>query len=246
VFDSFIYNAISDCVKQPQGERNDLASLFIRGLEEDRAHEPERKKRIRDFVVNTMSSGHDVSSLLTFFVYLLSKNSHVEKKVTQEIDATLAGAQPDYHTLKNLPYLKAVIDETARLFPPIPLDVLTATADDTLPCGIKIPKNAAVFYPIYTLGRLETFWESPLECKPERWIGETAPRHVPPYIPFNYGPRACIGKSLAYLNVQICTTMILQRFRVHVDPALSTPRYATSTDLFFEGGLKVTVSARHH
>jgi cytochrome P450 len=62
------------------------------------------------------------------------------------------------------------------------------------------------------MGRLEKYWENPLEMKPERWLDQAKVDAMHPYlfIPFQAGPRICLGMKMAYIEIKLMTTMILQ------------------------------------
>lgn len=132
-----------------------------------------------------MIAGRDTTGqTLTWLFYLLSQNPQVESKVfnivsqwthfsvqlLEEIDA-LNGVIPDYRELNQLYYLHGVINETLRLYPPVPFDLKYALEDDVLPNGYFIQKGSSVFWSAWVMGRHQKFWKDPLKMDPTRWIG---------------------------------------------------------------------------
>jgi len=147
---------------------------------------------------------------------LLSKNPEKEAKLVEEIEVTLNGVSPTFENTKNMKYLKAVLDETLRLYPPVPLEKKSTLNDDNLPNGIFIPKGTDIMWNLYGMGRMEEFYEDPLSFKPERWV-ETEPKKVPiksnAFIPFLFGPRTCLGQKMAYTQAKVVLCSLLQDFR---------------------------------
>lgn len=178
----------------------------------------------------------------------MSENPRVEKKLLEEIDTVFEGKLPDYETIKNTPYLTAVIDETLRLFPPVSFDPKYSVKDDVLPNGFKVPKDSQVAWVAYGMGRSAELFPQPETFKPERWldVAENGGRKIGPYdsIPFQAGPRICLGKTMAYLEVKTNLIMILQRFRLQMvenHPVKLIPSVTLSTQF----GVKMIVSKRN-
>lgn len=121
--------------------------------------------------------------------------------------------------LNKLTYLKAVQDETLRLYPPVPSNMKTAMKDDVLPNGYVIHKGTEVAFNTYTIHREEKYWGSDaLEFKPERWINPTQKIHPFQYFPFHGGPRLCLGMKMAYIEASLLTALILKRFSLQLVP----------------------------
>ena len=73
----------------------------------------------------------------------------------------------------------AVMDETLRLYPPVPIDLKQALHDDTLPCGAHVPAGAMVMWSAYLMGRNEQLWGADVaQFRPERWCDDDAKRFV--------------------------------------------------------------------
>lgn len=71
----------------------------------------------------------------------------------------------------------AVMDETLRLYPPVPIDLKQALHDDTLPCGAHVPAGAMVMWSAYLMGRNEQLWGADVaQFRPERWCDARTPR----------------------------------------------------------------------
>jgi len=148
---------------------------------------PNDDKFLRDFTVSFMAAGRDsTSSALTWFFWNLTENPNVLSKILQEINTNLprTGSDQDMSSyLNKLVYLHGALNESMRLYPPIPFERKSPIKDDVLPSGHKVKSNLNIMIFIYAMGRMKTIWgEDAMEFKPERWISETGGlRHEPSY-----------------------------------------------------------------
>lgn len=117
---------------------------------------------------------------------------------------------PAYEDMNHLPYLQAVLNEALRLFPSVPIDAKFAANDDTLPDGTFVPRGTVVMYNIYAMGRSCAIWGEDAEVfRPERWLEREAPPDNYSYPVFNAGPRECLGRRLAMVEMKTCLAMLL-------------------------------------
>ena len=103
-----------------------------------------------------------------------------------------------------LPYLEAVVKETLRLAPPVPVDFKTALEDDVLPSGVRVRKGTTVEWCQWNASRLSQYFGDDCdEFRPERWIESSSKlpsTNKAPWIPFQYGPRVCLGMRMALVD----------------------------------------------
>lgn len=167
---------------------------------------------LRDLVLNFLIAGRDTTAqALSWTIYCLCKNPAVEAKARKEIVDVCGVRGPDYEDMGRLPYLQAVLSEALRLYPSVPLDAKVAECDDSLPDGTFVPRGTVVLYNVYGMGRDPAIWGEDAETfRPERWL-EFA-WEVPTgyrYPVFNAGPRECLGKRLAMVEMKTCLAMLL-------------------------------------
>ncbi|WZZ86845.1 alkane hydroxylase MAH1-like [Brassica napus] len=202
---------------------------------------PNNDKFIRDVVLSLMLAGRDTtSSALTWFFWLLSKHPQVMTKIRQEINAKF-----DPTDLEKLVYLHAALYETMRLYPPVPFNHKSPSKSDVLPSGHKVEADSKIFISVYALGRMRSVWgEDASEFKPERWISENGGLKREPsskFLVFSAGPRTCLGKQLALLQMKMIVVEIIQNYDFKVvDSQKIEP--VPSVILRIKHGLKVTVS----
>jgi cytochrome P450 len=132
-----------------------------------------------------------------------------------------------YDRMKTLPYLKACIDESLRLWPPTGAGLPRETpAGEATILSEHIPGGVIMSVPIFETHRDPTVWHHCEEFISERWLAEDAPVLMSRYfIPFSYGGRACIGRNISYLEQTMFLGTILHRYEfAFKDPAWEIER----------------------
>ncbi|KAF3441733.1 hypothetical protein FNV43_RR15648 [Rhamnella rubrinervis] len=116
--------------------------------------------------------------------------------------------------IDNLPYLQAVVKETLRLHPVIPLLLPRNAIEDTEYMGYHIPKDTQIFVNVWAIGRDPESWDEPLCFKPQRFIGSNIEYkgHNFELLPFGSGRRICVGMSLAHRVVHLALASLLHTF----------------------------------
>ena len=113
----------------------------------------------------------------------------------------LGGRRPTVGDLAKLEYLRQVLDETMRLYPPLPIMMMrTATKADVV-CGRRIPRKSIVGILPWVVHRHRKLWRDADRFDPERFDpAEAASRSRYAYLPFAAGPHVCVGASMAMLD----------------------------------------------
>jgi cytochrome P450 len=169
---------------------------------------------IRDEVLTMLHAGqHTVASGLSFALHLLSAHPVVEAELRDEI-ARLDGRPPALSDLPDLPYLRMVLHETLRLFPPAWGGVREPLGDDVLG-GCAIRTGTPVVFSQFVTQRHPDFWPEPYRFDPTRFTeGRVRERPKYAYFPFGGGPHLCIGHELAMAEMSIVLVMLLTRYRL--------------------------------
>ncbi|KAL2062313.1 hypothetical protein VTL71DRAFT_6579 [Oculimacula yallundae] len=214
---------------------------------EELAKQDISEKKIQDELLNILLAGRDTTaSLLSYTFYILARRKDVFEKLKAEVDA-LKGERPDFEQLKSMKYLQYTLNETLRLHPIVPSNSRTCVSDTTLPVGggpdgkssIFVKKGTQVTYSVYVMHRRKDLYgEDAEDFKPERW--ETL-RPSWNYLPFNGGPRICIGQQFALTEAAFTIVRLLQAFK-GVEPRDDTPftDFLTLTAAV-RGGVKVAM-----
>ena len=199
-------------------DSDDLLSMLMSARDEETG-EAMTDEQLRVEVTTFLLAGQETTSLaLTWTWYLLSQNPRARQRLEDELDAVLDGRPPEYPDLANLPYLRMVIDEAMRLYPPAWGFSRQALADDRLG-GFHLPRGWLAFVIPYVLHRLPAFWTDPDAFDPERFSPErSADRPKFAYIPFGAGPRQCIGNQFALIETQLIVATLAQAYRLQLVP----------------------------
>ncbi|KAK1299318.1 Cytochrome P450 86B1 [Acorus calamus] len=194
----------------------DMLSVYLQKGHDD--------KFLRDMVFNFMLAGRDTTGAgLAWFFWLVSKNPSVETKILQELKARFGEADEqtkvfDAESLRGLVYLHAALCETLRLYPPVPFNHKWAAKADVLPSGVSVEAGTRILISMYAMGRMERVWGKDCEeFRPERWITEHGTiKYEPPqkFLAFNAGPRTCLGKDVALMQMKIVAAALIYNFEV--------------------------------
>ncbi|EEB83832.1 cytochrome P450 [Roseobacter sp. GAI101] len=194
----------------PQGTP-DLLDLLLDGVD------PKTKRQmntaeLRDNLLTFIVAGHETTALtLSWSLYLMGFDQAAQDKARAQAQSVLQGRAATGADVANLPYIRQIIDEALRLYPPAGLISRTAQKPDTL-AGTAIRPGDTVMIPIYALGHHEMLWDDPDAFRPERFADRTSiDRYA--YLPFGDGPRICIGASFALQEAVIILATLLSRFK---------------------------------
>ncbi|EGC48494.1 N-alkane-inducible cytochrome P450 [Histoplasma capsulatum var. duboisii H88] len=174
---------------------------------------------LRSETLNILLAGRDTTASLLANVWnIIPKRPDVLKKLRAEVDQ-LGGRKPTFEELKNMKYLKYVLNECLRLWPVVPNNARVAIRDTILPLGggpdgkspVFVKKGTTLAYSVYAMHRRQDIYgPDAAEFRPERW--ETI-RPGWEYLPFNGGPRICLGQQFALTEASYTTVRLMQHFR---------------------------------
>ncbi len=240
--DEVVYRIISGRRKEP-AEHEDLLALLMEARDEDTG-ERMSDKQLRDEVITLFVAGHETTAnALTWASYLLSTHVAVARRLQAEVDDALRGRIPTASDLPKLPYTRAVIDETMRLYPPAWITNRRAIEADTV-CGYRIPRGATVSISPYVTHRDPMLWENPEGFDPDRFSPErSAARPHYAYFPFGGGPRQCIGKGFALMEATLVLALLTQRCELRLVPGHPVQTEAMAT-LRPRYGMRMTAHER--
>lgn len=221
--DRFVQSAM-DMVKDKEGsqdvdEEKGGPYVFLHAL----ARATQDPVELRSQLLNILLAGRDTTaSLLSWTMMLLARHPQIFHKLRQAILDTFGTyTQPNPITfagLKSCQYLQHTLNESLRLYPVVPMNRRTAVRDTTIPRGggpdgtlpVFVPKGGAVGYNVHIMHRRKDLWgDDAEEFHPERWLNRKPGWD---YIPFNGGPRICIGQQFALTEAGYVLVRLLQRF----------------------------------
>ncbi|KAI3830721.1 hypothetical protein MKX03_017302 [Papaver bracteatum] len=241
-------------------DRSDILSkLIIKKNPEDKQQMDDKfsDDMLRDLCLSFILAGRDTTSVaLVWFFWLIHEHPHVENLILEEIKVIISHRKCDMESineivftadeLKKMAYLEAALSETLRLYPSVPHDIKEAREDDVLPNGTTVKKKDLIIYSMYGIGRTEAIWGKDCrEFKPERWIknGKAVAESQFKFLAFNGGPRLCVGKQFAYIQMKMVAASILLRYSVKVVGGQTVVPKVTTT-LYMKNGLSVNFKPR--
>ncbi|XP_077980639.1 1,25-dihydroxyvitamin D(3) 24-hydroxylase, mitochondrial-like [Glandiceps talaboti] len=204
--DKLMKDSSGDGVEETETEMNFLRTIVA-----------QEKLTVDEIYANTtdlmMAAVDTTSNAIMWTLYHLSKNQRVQQKLYEEVSQVLSrGETPTYQHICRMPYVKAVMKESMRLNP-ASANIPRVLQHDINIRGYTIPAETMILYPSMLNGRSEDYFDCPDEFLPERWLREEG-QHFDGFriLPFGFGPRGCIGKRLAELEIHIALATISQRF----------------------------------
>lgn len=176
-------------------------------------------QEIRDELLTIYLAGHETTATaLCWTLVSVANHRWVRRELECEVGRVLGGRIPAADDVEAMPYTRAVIEESLRMYPPIWLYPRDVVADDVL-AGYHIPAGTSLLLSPLVSHRDPDVWENPEAFDPGRFAdgaGRDRPRIS--YFPFGGGPRMCLGNLMAMLEMRLVIPMITQRFRLSLVP----------------------------
>ncbi|MGK2914335.1 MAG: cytochrome P450 [Porticoccaceae bacterium] len=176
------------------------------------------EREVADNVLTMLLAGEDTTAnSLAWVIYYLVLYPELQTRLRAEVDAVLTGgALDDYDKTRQFPYVEALINETMRLKPVAPINIVEATRDVRVgPLALRRGQSVVIL--ARTIAMQEADFPAPERFNPERWLkvdGEKRQANTRAFMPFGSGPRLCPGRSLALLEMKAVLVMIASHFEV--------------------------------
>lgn len=224
-----------------EGDAGSMVDLLIRRNQKS-GGSPLDITALRNEAATIFMAGHETTATtLTWAWYMLANAAWVRQSVHDEIAAVCGDRAPTLADLPKLRWCRAVIQETLRLYPPVPLLPRQALEADRIG-HIDVEKSALVMIAPWLLHRSVDLWEKPNHFLPERFLSGA---RIDPfaYIPFAVGPRICPGMNFGLDEATLCLAVLAQRFEVQPREGYKVEPVCRLT-LRPKGGLPARVVAR--
>ncbi|KAI0831958.1 cytochrome P450 monooxygenase pc-bph [Trametes gibbosa] len=211
--------AVASRLAEPDSDRRDLLAKLQAARDED--GNPMGREELTAEALTQLIAGSDTTSNSTCAItYYLAQNQRVQEKLQNELDAALAGDSDDgevvapFERVKHLPYLEAVVNEALRIHSTAAVGLPRVVPEGGLEvCGRFFPEGSVLSVPGYTLHRDAGVWGADAEeFRPERWFEGDKGAMQKAFAPFSFGPRSCVGRNLAHLELLTFVASIFRRY----------------------------------
>ncbi|CAG88380.2 DEHA2E18590p [Debaryomyces hansenii CBS767] len=211
---------------------------------------------LRDQLLNILLAGRDTTAgLLSFTFFELARNQDVYDKLKEEIYEKFGEGEDSrvdeitFESLKKCEFLKCVLNEILRMYPSVPQNFRFAIRNTTLPKGggpdgkspIFVSKGKNLFYSMYSAHRNPKYYgKDAEEFRPSRWLEPEIRKVGWAFLPFNGGPRICLGQQFALTGASYIVVRLIQMF-----PNLSSfceeypPRKNTQLTMSHQNGVYI-------
>ena len=170
--------------------------------------------QIRHELLTLLMAGQEtVANTLSWAWYLLSQSPDVEQRLHAEIDSVLSHGSASFADVDKLTYSRAIIDETMRLYPPVPILAREASAEDMIRKRPVAAGSIMLIVP-WLLHRHKHYWDQPDHFIPERFLADATrkPENLT-YLPFSTGPRTCAAHFFGTVTTTLCLALLARHQR---------------------------------
>ncbi|XP_012471918.1 labd-13Z-ene-9,15,16-triol synthase, chloroplastic [Gossypium raimondii] len=218
-FNEFLDSVIEERMKKETGEqKSDVLQMLLDLHKNQDSPSSLTMNQIKGILVNIVVAGTDTTSGSTEWAMSeLMQHPEIMEKVKKELNDVIGvnNTVEEFH-LPNLRYLNAVIKETFRLHPVLPLLVPRCSARSLTVGGYTIPKGSRVFLNTWSIHRDLNIWDNPMEFQPERFLNEPGKLDFRGndfrYLPFGSGRRKCPGINLGEKMLSFILASLLHSF----------------------------------
>ncbi|THV01322.1 cytochrome P450 monooxygenase [Dendrothele bispora CBS 962.96] len=197
--------------------RNDLLNK-LSGAKDEHGNSMGREEVTAEALGLLVAGSDTTSHSIAAIVYYITRDPRIQKKLQEELDAHISDTGPvSSDSVKHLPYLLACINEGLRLFSTVPIGLPRVVPEGGLAfMGHFFPEGTILSVPSYTIHRDPAVWgDDPEVYRPERWLEADKDRSVlmhKAFTPFSIGPRACIGRNIAMLEMEIAIASVMHEW----------------------------------
>ncbi|XP_067882544.1 sterol 26-hydroxylase, mitochondrial-like [Heterodontus francisci] len=181
------------------------------------------QSEIYSSITELLLAGVDTTAnTLSWALYCLASDPELQDSIFREMCSICPAEQiPTAQELNRMPLLKAVIKETLRMYPVVPIGFRILDTDIVLG-GYNIPRMTQLILCHYAMSHNEQEFPNPHLFQPERWMrGAEGLNHHPfSSMPFGYGVRGCVGRRIAELELHMTLARLLQQFQLKLDPEM--------------------------
>jgi cytochrome P450 len=200
--------------KRGRSDDRDLAAIIVNNPDPD--GNPPSNATIAGHLPTLYAGATEAGqSTLFWTLILLAQHPRIARELVDELQNRLGGAPPSMEAIADLPRLDAVVKESMRIIPPVPLQMRVAERETSL-AGYRLPHGTRVVLNAFVTTRMPGLYPEGDQFRPERWATiDPSPFEYPV---FGAGPRICPGYWFGLSAIKIALVEILMRYRLAVAP----------------------------
>jgi benzoate 4-monooxygenase len=196
-------------------DRVDLLARLMEGRDEH-GNKLGREELTAEALTQLIAGSDTTSNTSCALLYHCLSHPEVVQKLQKELDKALPDVDkvPTYAQVKDLPYMDAVIKETMRIHSTSSLGLprLIPPGPGLTLLGQHFPQGTVLSVPAYTIHHSTDIWGEDADVfRPERWESVTE-KQKDAFIPFSYGPRACVGRNVAEMELALIVGTVFRRY----------------------------------
>ncbi|XP_072253665.1 cytochrome P450 [Leuresthes tenuis] len=185
-------------------------------------------------VTELLLAGVDTTSnTISWSLYHLAKEPEIQEQLYQEVISVCPGDKvPTSNDFAQMPFLKAIIRETLRLYPVVPGNARVTTENEIIVGDYLFPKKTLFHLCHYAVSYDESIFPEPHTFLPQRWlrgVEDKFKQHPFGSVPFGFGIRACLGRRVAELEMYLLLSRLIKQYEVRPDPAGAAVKPITRT-----------------
>ncbi|PHT33559.1 hypothetical protein CQW23_25359 [Capsicum baccatum] len=221
-----IYDSITRIIKKREqekfGEESNFGSDFLGKLLEAYQDHRISVEEIADECKTFYFAGHETTtSLLGWTIFLLATNKNWQEKARQEVLESFGQKVPSADGLSRLKIMNTILDESLRLYPPVPF-IKRKVVKKVQLGNLTLPPQMELYISPLAVHHDRKIWGEDVHVfKPERFaegVVKATNNNPVAFLPFGYGPRTCLGLNFAMIEAKITLSMILQRYIFTISP----------------------------
>lgn len=231
--------------RESDGSQRSLLTMLLAARDTEGDGTGMTATQLRDEAVTLFNAGHDsTAAALSWTWYLLLKHPDIYNDLLASVDAVFGKEKATAGKLDRIPLALHVSKESLRLYPPA-WTLPRQSLDDMELGGYMVPKGSLINLFAWITQRDPRFFENPDQFKPSRFAEHhDGGSHPFAYFPFGAGPRACIGRDFALMEMQLILITIMQRFTFELKPDSDKVTPNPLISLEPKEGVKVIVRQR--
>ena len=207
---------------KPDADRGDFWDEVLKKPQDPEKGGMSRKEMESNASVMVLAGSETTATMLSGTTFNLLRNPGVLRRVSNEVRSAFASSNEiTIDAVSHLPYLLAVLNESLRMYPPVPVVAgrIVPSGGDTID-GHYLPGGTVIQASQYAACNVDYNFAKPHEFHPERWL-EDRPEEFKndnhtTYQPFTFGPRNCIGQNLAYAEMRLILAKTLYNFDLSI------------------------------